>query len=93
LDGYKVLPGRRKSILGHSGAFLGYIGREAVAKQDPKEGRPLMLRRSQWVALREMAKAHGCAPGDIVSALIEVHLKNFAPKLGTHLARLKSMKS
>lgn len=57
-----------------------------MAKKDPKEGRSLMLRRSQWQALREMAKTHGCAPGDIMSALIEVHLKNY-------LARLKSMKS
>ena len=52
-----------------------------------------MLLRSQWQALRQLAEAHGCASGDIVSALIEVHLKNFAPKLGTHLARLKNMKS
>ena len=52
-----------------------------------------MLRRSQWQALRELAKAHGCAPGDIVGALIEVHLKNFACKLDVHLAHLKSAKS
>ena len=39
-----------------------------------------------------MAKAHGCAHGDIVGALIEVHLRNFAPKLDVHLARLKSAK-
>ena len=32
----------RKSILGHPGAFFGHIWREAVAKQDPKESRPLM---------------------------------------------------
>lgn len=64
-----------------------------MAKQDPKESRPTMLRRSQWQALRELAKAHGCTPSDIVGALIEVHLKNFAPKLDTHLERLKSMKS
>ena len=63
-----------------------------MAKKDPKENQPLMLRRSQWEALRELAKAHGCAPGDIVGALIEVHLKNFAPKLGVHLTRLKSVK-
>ena len=60
-----------------------------MAKKDPKESRPLMLRRSQWKALRELAKAHGCAPGDILGALIEVHLRNFAPKLDVHLARLK----
>lgn len=63
-----------------------------MVKQDPKESRPLMLRRSQWQALRELAKEHGCMPGDIVSALIEVHLRNFAPKLDVHLARLKSAK-
>ena len=51
----------------------------ALPKKDPKESRPLMLRRSQWEALRELAKAHGCAHGDIVGALIEVHLRNFAP--------------
>ena len=61
-------------------------------KQDPKENRPLLLRRSQWQTLRALAKAHGCGPSDIVSALIKVHLKNFAPKLDTHLARLKNMK-
>jgi len=64
-----------------------------VAKQDPKENRTLMLRRSQWQTLRELGKAHGCAPSDIVGALIEVHLKNFAPKLDVHLERLKSAKS
>ena len=74
-------------------AFFGHIWREDVAKQDPKESRPLMLRRSQWQALRELGKAHGCAPGDIVGALIEVHLKNFASKLDVHLERLKSAKS
>ena len=31
-----------------------------------------MLRRSQWQALRELAKTHGCTPGDIVGALIEL---------------------
>ena len=51
-----------------------------------------MLRRSQWQALRELTKAHDCAPGDITGTLIEVHMKNFAPKLGVHLARLKSAK-
>ena len=35
-----------------------------MAKQDPKESRPLMLRRSQWQTLRELAKAHDCAPSD-----------------------------
>ena len=29
-----------------------------MAKKDPKESRPLMLRRSQWDMLRELAKAH-----------------------------------
>jgi len=48
-----------------------------VAKQDPKENQPLMPRRSQWQALRGLAKAHGCAPGDIVGARIEVHLDRF----------------
>jgi hypothetical protein len=51
-----------------------------------------MLRRSQWQALRKLAKEHDCMPGDVVSALIEVHLRNFAPKLNVHLARLKSAK-
>ena len=64
-----------------------------MAKQDPKEGRSLMLRRSQWQALRELAKAHDCTLSDIVSALVEVHLKNFASKLDVHLARLKGVKS
>ena len=64
-----------------------------MAKQDPKENRPLMLRRSQWQALRELAKEHDCMPGDVVSALIEAHLRNFAPKLkNVHLARLKNVK-
>ena len=70
-------------------AFLEIMG---VAKQDPKESRQLMLRRSQWQALRKLAKEHGCTPGDVVSALIEVHLRNFASKLDVHLARLKSTK-
>lgn len=51
-----------------------------------------MVRRSQWQALRELTKAHDCAPGDITGTLIEVRMKNFAPKLGVHLARLKSAK-
>ena len=81
-----------KSLPGHSEAFFGQVEREPVPKKDPKESRPLMLRHSQWEALRELAKAHGCAPGDIVGALIEVHLRNFAPKLDVHLARLKGVK-
>ena len=46
-----------------------------MAKQDPKANQPLMPRRSQWQALRGLAKAHGYAPGDIVGARIDVHLE------------------
>ena len=51
-----------------------------------------MLRRSQWQTLHKLAREHDCTPGDVVNALIEVHLRNFAPKLDVHLARLKSVK-
>ena len=79
-----------------------------MAKKGPKESRPLMLRRSQWEALRDLVKAHGCVPDKIVEAFIEVHpgsepapdliqdpgqaLRNFAPKLDVHLAHLKRVK-
>ena len=38
-----------------------------MAKKGPKESQQLMLRWSQWKALRELAKAYGCA-------LVDMHL-------------------
>ena len=53
---------RGRSLLGHSGAFFGHIGRKSRDEEEPEESRPPMLRRSQWEMLREPAKAHSCTP-------------------------------
>ena len=64
-----------------------------MAKHDPTMSRGVALRRSQWQTLQKLAEQHGCTPGDIVSALLDVHLHHFAPKLGKHLAHLKRPKA
>ena len=64
-----------------------------MAKRDPTTSKGIALRRSQWQTLQELAAQHGCTPGDIVRALLDVHLHHFAPKLGKHLSHLKRPKT
>ena len=54
---------------GHSGVFLGHTGRDIVTKEDPKENRPLILRRP----LR--------ASDGIVNTLLKVAVVALAPAL------------